>query len=115
MRDIRHPTQYRRVPKFWTYGSVCCACARRPGLPRACHPYEVEFMRVLCPQDKPAGEFKAALTELIVSVIVPIGDEIKRLCADPAHIDGVLDAAAAQASERARGTMSVIRQACGLA
>ncbi len=28
---------YRQVPKFWTYGSVCCACAQRPGLPRACH------------------------------------------------------------------------------
>jgi hypothetical protein len=27
--------EYRRVPKFWTYGSVCCACAQRPGLPRA--------------------------------------------------------------------------------
>ena len=25
----------RRVPKFWTYGSVCCACAQRPGLPCA--------------------------------------------------------------------------------
>jgi hypothetical protein len=21
----------------WTYGSVCCACSQRPGLPRACH------------------------------------------------------------------------------
>ena len=29
--------RYRRVPKFWTYGLVCCACAQRPGLPRACH------------------------------------------------------------------------------
>jgi hypothetical protein len=28
---------YHRLPKFWTYGSVCCACAQRPGLPRACH------------------------------------------------------------------------------
>jgi hypothetical protein len=25
---------YRRVPKFWTYGSACCACAQRSGLPR---------------------------------------------------------------------------------
>ena len=23
---------YRRVPKYSPYGSVCCACARRPGL-----------------------------------------------------------------------------------
>ncbi len=27
-------THYRQVPKFWTHGSVCCACAQRPGLPR---------------------------------------------------------------------------------
>ena len=26
----------RGIPKFWTYGSVCCACAQRPGLSRAC-------------------------------------------------------------------------------
>ncbi len=30
-------TQYHRVPKFSPYGSVCCACAQRPGWPRACH------------------------------------------------------------------------------
>ena len=23
---------YRRVPKFWTYGSVCCTYAQRPDL-----------------------------------------------------------------------------------
>ncbi len=28
---------YPRVPKFWNDDSVCCACAQRPGLPRACH------------------------------------------------------------------------------
>jgi hypothetical protein len=28
---------YRRVTKFSPYGSVCCTCAQRPGLPRACH------------------------------------------------------------------------------
>ena len=28
---------YRGVSKFWAYGSVWCACAQRPGLPRACH------------------------------------------------------------------------------
>ena len=27
-------TAYRRVPEFTPYGSVCCACAERPGLPR---------------------------------------------------------------------------------
>jgi hypothetical protein len=33
MVDVRT----HRVPKCWTYGSVCCACAQRPSLPRACH------------------------------------------------------------------------------
>jgi hypothetical protein len=28
---------HRGVPTFWTYGSVCCACAQRLGLPRVCH------------------------------------------------------------------------------
>ncbi len=32
---------YRRVPKCSPYGSVCCACAQRPGLPRACHSGEL--------------------------------------------------------------------------
>jgi hypothetical protein len=27
--------RYRRVPTFSPYGSVCCACAQRPDLPRA--------------------------------------------------------------------------------
>jgi hypothetical protein len=36
MRRMLHHL-YRQVPKFWTYGSVCCECAQRPGLPRACH------------------------------------------------------------------------------
>ena len=26
--------EFRRVPTFWTYGPLCCACAQRPGLPR---------------------------------------------------------------------------------
>ena len=26
-----------RQAKFRTYGTVCCACAQRPGLPRTCH------------------------------------------------------------------------------
>ena len=32
-----HKREYRRVPTFSPYGSVCCACAQRTGLPRACH------------------------------------------------------------------------------
>jgi hypothetical protein len=35
--------EYRRVHKFSPYGSVCCACAERPDLPRACH-----FSKLAC-------------------------------------------------------------------
>ena len=31
---IKPQTKCHRVPKFSPYGSVCCACAQRPGLPR---------------------------------------------------------------------------------
>ena len=34
---------FRRVPTFCTYGSVCCACAQRPGLPRG----RQSFLRTL--------------------------------------------------------------------
>jgi hypothetical protein len=36
MGAMESKQHHRRVPKFWTYDSVCCACAQRPGLPRAC-------------------------------------------------------------------------------
>ena len=29
--------RHHRIRTFSPYGSVCCACAQRPGLPRACH------------------------------------------------------------------------------
>ncbi|RED51400.1 tryptophan--tRNA ligase [Aestuariispira insulae] len=35
-------------------------------------------------------DFKTDLTDLAVSVLGPIGDEMKRLMADPAHLDGIL-------------------------
>ena len=34
---VCHPCLYRGVLKFSPQGSVRCACAQRPGLPRACH------------------------------------------------------------------------------
>jgi hypothetical protein len=33
-RESEANSKYHRVPKFWTYGSVCCSCAQRHGLPR---------------------------------------------------------------------------------
>ena len=44
------------------------------------------------------SEFKQALTDLAVARLAPIGEEMKRLQADPGHIDSVL----ASGAERAR-------------
>lgn len=44
------------------------------------------------------GKFKPALAELAVGVLGPIGAELQKLMADPAHIDGVL----AEGGDRAR-------------
>ena len=35
IKYVCHHFSNRWVPTFWTHGSVCCACAQRPGLPRA--------------------------------------------------------------------------------
>ena len=32
--ENRLHVRYCGVPKFWAYGSVCCACVKMPGLPR---------------------------------------------------------------------------------
>ncbi|MCH9011604.1 MAG: tryptophan--tRNA ligase [Proteobacteria bacterium] len=44
------------------------------------------------------SRFKAALTDLAVAVLGPVGDEMQRLCADPAAVDAVLR----DGAERAR-------------
>ena len=50
------------------------------------------------------SEFKAALTELAVTKLGPIGAEMQRLMKDPGHVDGVLRGGA----ERARAIASPI-------
>ncbi len=45
------------------------------------------------------SHFKQVLTDVAVAVLGPIGAEMKRLTADPGHVDGVL----AKGAERARG------------
>jgi tryptophanyl-tRNA synthetase len=44
------------------------------------------------------SDFKAALTELAVAKLGPVGSEMQRLMKDPAHVDGVLR----DGAERAR-------------
>lgn len=59
-------------------------------------------------------DFKRDLTELLVSRVVPIGEEIRRLLGDPAHIDAVLERGRRRASEVAGETMRLARQHVGL-
>jgi tryptophanyl-tRNA synthetase len=57
--------------------------------------------------------FKAALTDLAVSKLGPIGAEMKRLLADPAAIDAVLADGAARAEKMARETMNAVKDVVG--
>ena len=57
--------------------------------------------------------FKAALAETAVARIVPIGKEMKRLLADPAHIDTVLADGARRAQAIAAGTTRSVKEIVG--
>src|SRR6201987_575702 len=57
--------------------------------------------------------FKAALTDLAVSKLGPIGAEMKRLLSDPAAIDAVLADGAGRAQKLARHTMNAVKDVVG--
>jgi tryptophanyl-tRNA synthetase len=57
--------------------------------------------------------FKAALTDLAVSKLGPIGAEMKRLLADPGAIDAVLAEGAGRAQKLARQTMDAVKDVVG--
>ncbi len=57
--------------------------------------------------------FKAALTELAVSVLGPIGDEMARLVADPGYLDGVLKDGADQAKAIAEPILAEVYDTVG--
>ncbi len=57
--------------------------------------------------------FKKALTELTVAKIVPIGDEMRRLLADPDAIDQVLAAGSEKARAIAEPNMAIIKDIVG--
>lgn len=59
------------------------------------------------------GAFKPKLADLAVSVMGPIGAEMRRLLADPAEIDKVLAAGAARARELAQPTMREVKEIVG--
>ena len=57
--------------------------------------------------------FKAALTDLAVAKLGPIAAEMKRLVADPGHIDAVLADGAARAQVMAAETMKAVKDIVG--
>jgi tryptophanyl-tRNA synthetase len=59
------------------------------------------------------GAFKPKLADLAVSVMGPIGGEMRRLLADPAEIDRILGAGAARARELAAPTMAEVKKLVG--
>ncbi len=59
------------------------------------------------------GIFKSALTELLVQAITPIGEELTRVNADPAHIDAVLKDGAERANAIAAPIIDEVRQTIG--
>jgi tryptophanyl-tRNA synthetase len=59
------------------------------------------------------SSFKAALIEIAVAKLGPIGAEMKRLVADSAFIDGVLAAGAERAQAQAAKTMTSVKDILG--
>jgi tryptophanyl-tRNA synthetase len=57
--------------------------------------------------------FKAALIELAVARLGPVGAEVKRLTQDPGHIDAVLADGAARAQVMAAETMKAVKDIVG--
>ncbi len=57
--------------------------------------------------------FKPALIDLAVSTLAPVNAEMRRLMADPGHIDAVLRDGGARARARAEKTMKEVRDIIG--
>src|SRR5690606_4496109 len=62
----------------------------------------------------PFSAFKQALADLAVSVLAPIAAEMRRLLADPGHVDGILREGGAKADAIARRTLADVQQFMGL-
>ena len=58
--------------------------------------------------------FKPALAELAVVKMAPVADEMRRILADPAYVDGVLRDGGERASRLAEATMKDVRSIIGL-
>jgi tryptophanyl-tRNA synthetase len=60
------------------------------------------------------SDFKQALIELAVDKLAPLGSEMKRLMADPAHVDKVLADGAMRAAAIAGPVLSEVKKIVGL-
>ena len=65
-------------------------------------------------EGKMFSEFKPALTDLAVSTLAPIAEEMRRLMDDPGHIDEILAEGARRAADMARETLSDTHRIMGL-
>jgi tryptophanyl-tRNA synthetase len=59
------------------------------------------------------GDFKPALADLAIEKLAPIGDEMRRLMADPGHIDAILGDGARRARDLAAPVMAEVRDIVG--
>ena len=60
------------------------------------------------------GDFKPALADLAIEKLAPISSEMRRLLADPGHIDAVLADGAERAREIADPILAEITEIVGL-
>jgi tryptophanyl-tRNA synthetase len=58
--------------------------------------------------------FKAELADLAVSVLAPIGENMKRIAEDPGYVDGILHRGAERANEVAKAHLGEIHDIIGL-
>lgn len=63
---------------------------------------------------EPFSVFKLQLIDLAISVLAPIGKEMKRLCGDPDHVDQVLSVGADRATEIATPILAEVKKLVGL-
>ena len=61
----------------------------------------------------PFSTFKPALTDLAVDKFGPIGEEMKRLMADPAHVDAILKEGAERAAALSAPVMAEVKEVVG--
>jgi tryptophanyl-tRNA synthetase len=59
------------------------------------------------------SRFKPALADLAVAKLAPIADEMRRLLADPSHIDAILKDGAARADAIAQPVLANVKQVLG--